>query len=127
MKKILCFFIIVLSISCSEKKKALNENLIYFNSEFIAELGNENYEKLEAELNSKIEPKYLDKIIYVSKKIDANACGNYIGDIEIKEDSIKLIYKLNSDEICTSTSINNVTYIIKNPKEKKYKFKFVYN
>jgi hypothetical protein len=99
MKKILGVFIIILSISCSEKKKALNENLIYFNSEFIAELGNENFEKLEAEINAEIEPKYLDKIIYISKKIEANACGNYIGDVEIKEDSMNLMYKLNSDEI----------------------------
>jgi hypothetical protein len=57
---------------------------LHFNSEFIA--GNENYETFEAELNSRIEPKYLDKIIYVSKKKLTHKClWKCIGDIEIKE------------------------------------------
>lgn len=122
MKKIFYFFVIILSLACSEKRKKVNQNLIYFNSDFLAELGDENYDKFETELNSKIKPKYIDKIIYISKTIDANACGNYSGDLEIKKDSIILIYKLNSNEVCTSTAIVKATYIIKNPKEKKYKF-----
>ena len=126
MKKIIYFLIIILSLACSEKRKEINKDLIYFNSEFLAELGDENYEKYESELKSKINAKYIDKIIYISKTIDANACGNYSGDIEIKKDSIILIYKLTSDEVCTSTSVVKATYIIKNPKEKKYKFDIRY-
>ena len=122
MKKIIYFLIIMLSLACSEKRKEINKDLIYFNSEFLAELGDENYDKYESELKSKINAKYIDKIIYISKTIDANACGNYSGDIEIKKDSIILIYKLTSDEVCTSTAVVKATYIIKNPKEKKYKF-----
>ncbi|MCL9806833.1 hypothetical protein NAT51_14960 [Flavobacterium amniphilum] len=122
MKKIFSFFIIILCLACSEKRKEVNQNLIYFNSDFLAELGDENYDKYEAGLTSKIKPKYIDNIIYISKTIDANACGNYSGDLEIKKDSIILLYKLTSDEVCTSTSVVKVTYIIKNPKEKKYKF-----
>ncbi len=122
MKKIFYFFIILLGVSCSEKPKEINQNLIYFDSDFLAEFGDDNYDKLEVELNSKIKAKYIDKIIYVSKTIDANACGNYVGDLEIKKDSIILIYRLTSDEVCTSTAIVKANYIIKNSKEKKYKF-----
>ena len=34
----------MLSLACSEKRKEINKDLIYFNSEFLAELGDENYE-----------------------------------------------------------------------------------
>jgi hypothetical protein len=124
MTRTVCFFIVFSIISCSKNKK--NENLIYFNSDFIAELGDDNYDKFEAELNSKIKVKYLDKVIYISKTIDVNACGSYTGDLEIKKDSIILIYRLISDEVCTSTAIVKATYIIKNEKEKKYKFGLSY-
>jgi hypothetical protein len=127
MKKIIYLsIIIILNSACSEKRKEVNQNLIYFNSDFLAELGDENYEKYESELKSKINAKYIDNIIYISKTIDANACGNYSGDLEIKKDSIILIYKLTSKEVCTSTAIIKATYIIKNPKEKKYKFALRY-
>ncbi|UUC44742.1 hypothetical protein [Flavobacterium cerinum] len=123
MKKTYCFLIMsILTFSCAEKKKEVNPNLIYFNSEFLAELDDVNYDKLKANLNSKVKAKYIDKIIYISKKIDANACGTYSGDLEIKKDSIILIYRLTSDEVCTSTAIVEATYIIKNPKKKRYSF-----
>ena len=123
MKIIFYFLIIIFTFSCSQKdKKETHPNLIYFDSEFIAELGDENYDTHEAKLSSKIKAKYIYKTIYISKEINANACGKYTGDIEIKKDSIILIYRLISDEVCTSTSIDNVTYIIKNTEEKKYHF-----
>lgn len=126
MKKTAYFLIIILSFACSEKRKEINKELIYFNSEFLAELDDENFDKYKSEINDKINAKYIDKIIYVSKTIDANACGNYSGDIDIKKDSIILIYKLTSEEVCTSTAVVKATYIIKNPKEKKYKFALRY-
>ena len=51
MKKIIYFLIIMLSLACSEKRKEINKDLIYFNSEFLAELGDENYEKYESDSN----------------------------------------------------------------------------
>jgi hypothetical protein len=123
MKKIFNIALVsILLISCSQKQEKTNPNLIYFDSHFLAELGEENHDKYAKEVDSKINPKYLERIIYISKIIEANACGNYIGNFEIKKDSLILIYKLNSEEVCTSTAINQVTYIIKNPKENKYKF-----
>ena len=76
MKKIFYFFIILLGVSCSEKPKEINQNLIYFDSDFLAEFGDDNYDKLEVELNSKIKAKYIDKIIYVSKTIELITINN---------------------------------------------------
>jgi hypothetical protein len=111
--------------SCSEEKSKVNKNLIYFDSQFISELGDDNYYKFEKVLNSKMSVQYLDKIIYVSKVVDLNSCGVYSGDFEIKNDSIYLIYKLESDEVCTSTSIERLIYIIKNPESKNFHFKLL--
>jgi len=124
MKKVIFVLISILLISCTEKKEIVNKELVYFDSKFVAELGDENYDEFAGRLNNKIKPKYLDDLIYIQKLIEVNACGQYSGDIEIKKDSIILIYNLISDEVCTSTGIDKVTYIIKNPKGKKYKFRF---
>lgn len=116
----------LLFFSCSEKQETINKNLIFFKSRFLAELGNDKYETFLQKTNLKIKAKYLDDIIYVTNYVESNACGNYVGNIQIKNDSIFLIYKLVSDEICSSTSIEKLTYIIDNPKEKKYKFSMKY-
>lgn len=110
-------------MSCSKKEEfKKNKKLLHFKSKFIAELGNDNYEKTLSKTKSKINAKYLDDIIYVTKYIETNACGDYTGNVEVKKDSIYLIYKLVSDEVCTSSAIEKITYIIDNPTEKKYKF-----
>ncbi len=121
MKKIFFLVIINCLLSCSEKKTEKNKELIYFESEFIAELGEENYDKFKAELNPKIKAEYSGKVIEISKVIEANACGEYDGNIEIKKDSLILIYKLISEEVCTSTAVVRVKYKIRNEKELKYK------
>ena len=125
--KYLYVFILLVFYSCSQKNKnPINQNLIYFKSSFLAEFGDEEYDKLEVKLNSKVKANYLDDLIIATKYVEANACGNYGGNIEIRKDSIFLIYKLLSDEVCTSTSIQKVTFIINNPAEKKYEFKIKY-
>ena len=124
MKKIIFVLITILLISCTEKKEIVNKDLAYFDSKFVAELGNENYDEFAGRLNNKIKPKYIDDLIYIHKLIEVNSCGEYSGDIKIKNDSIILMYNLTSDVVCTSTRVDKVTYIIKNPKNKKYKFRF---
>jgi len=123
MKKIAFIIILVFVFSCKKEEKR-NDRLIYYQSTFIAEMGDEVFERLYPKLDSKIRAQYLNDIIYVSKIIEENACGQYEGDIEVKNDSIYLIQKLKSDEVCTSTALTRVTYIIKNPKQKRYKFLF---
>ncbi len=101
-------------------EKLFNKNLLGFKTQFLSELGDIKYEKLEKELNkNKIEIKYLNDIIYISYLDELNACGNYEGDIETIGDTIKLKVELVSDEVCTSTSIERITFLINNPTGKK--------
>lgn len=125
--KYLIGVLLLVVISCSKKEEnTTNKNLIYFKSKFLGELGNDDYEKLLAKTKLKIKTQYLDDVIFVTNYVESNACGQYSGNIEIKNDSILLVYKLVSDEVCTSTSVEKLTYIINNPKEKKYKFSMRY-
>jgi hypothetical protein len=125
--KYLFYILIPLIISCQNRAETKqedskkNKNLIYFNSHFMADLGDDEWYKLQPKMDSAIKAQYLDDVIYVTKYIDVNACGTYVGDIEIKNDTIYLIHRLVSDDICATTSINKVIYIIKNPNQKKYK------
>ena len=118
--------LLFLVLSCSKKEEQINKDLIYFKDSFLSELGNENYEKFLAKTKLKINAQYIDDLIIVTNYVESNACGKYAGNIRIKNDRIFLIYKLMSDEVCTSTGIYKVIYIINNPKEKKYKFEMEY-
>jgi len=129
MKKLITYLfgiVFLFVLSCSKKVEPVNNNLIFFKDSFLSELGNENHEKLLLKTKQKIKVQYLDDLIIVTNYVESNACGKYAGDIKIKNDKIYLIYELLSDEVCTSTSIDKVTYIINNPKEKKYKFEMEY-
>ena len=110
------------SLVTSDKEKLTetkNKKLIGFKSMFLSELGDDKYDKLEQEFSKeKIEIKYLNDIIYVSYLEELNACGQYDGNLEIIGDTIKLKVDLISDEICTSTSIERITFLIDNPDEK---------
>lgn len=114
-------------ISCdqinSDKKlltETKNKKLIGFKTLFLAEHGDHKYEDLEKELNKKnVEIKYINDIIYVSYLDELNACGQYDGNIEINGDTIKLIVDLISDEVCASTSIEKITFLIDNPNGEK--------
>ena len=120
--KYFVFIFFVILVSCYKKQDPIDKNLIFFKSHFLAELGNEEYDKFLSKTKSKIKAKYLEDVIFVTNYVESNACGNYIGNIRIKNDSILLVYKLVSDEVCASTSVEKLTYIINNPKEKKYTF-----
>ena len=118
--------IMILFISCStkdnEKDIKRHKDLIHYKSPFLAELGDENYDKLSTKIKKdKINIDYFKDIIYVDYLTNVNACGKYFGNIEISNDTIFLIHFLDSDEICTSVGIENPTYIINNPEKKKFK------
>ena len=118
--------IMILLISCStkdnEKDIKRHKDLIHYKSPFLAELGDENYDKLSTKIKKdKINIDYFKDIIYVDYLTNVNACGKYFGNIEISNDTIFLIHFLDSDEICTSVGIENPTYIINNPEKKKFK------
>lgn len=126
MKNIIYIWIILFTFSsCNNKssKKELepkNKKLLGFKISFIAEFGDEKYDQYETKVEKgKLEIKYINDIIYVSYLEELNACGKYDGNLEIKDDTIKLKVILISDEVCTSTSIDKLTFIIDNPDEKK--------
>lgn len=116
----------ILFLSCSKKIEQKNQDLYFFKDKYLTELGNDDYENDLKKTKLKIKTDYIDDLIIVSNYVESNACGKYTGNIRIENDEIYLIYKLVSDEVCTSTSINKVTYVINNPKQKKYKFKMEY-
>lgn len=123
MKSVTLIFFTIIICSCSKEKSEKKSDLIYFNSKFLSEMGDEKYDSLESYLNRDFEVKYLNDIIYISKIMEVNTCGSYNGDVEFIEDSLILKYILTSEEICTSTSIDRVTYIVRNPKQYKFKLK----
>lgn len=123
MKSILFIFFTVIICSCSKEKLEKKSDLIYFNSKFLSEMGDKNYDSLESYLNRDFEVKYLNDVIYISKIMEVNTCGSYKGNVKFIEDSLILKYILTSKETCTSTSIDRVTYIVKNPKQEKFKLK----
>lgn len=101
-------------------RETKNKKLIGFKTMYLSELGDDKYENLVKEyFKNKVEIKYINDIIYVSYLDELNACGLYDGNLEIKGDTIKLIVDLISDEVCASTSIERITFLIDNPNGEK--------
>ena len=116
-------FIILLLILFGCSKKQPNEKLLAFQSTFLTEEnGSDEYRKIEKLLKSKIKVDYINDIIVASKIVETNSCGKYSGDLDIRQDTIVLVYKLSSNEICGSGALDRFTYIISNPENKKYEF-----
>ena len=115
-----------LFLSCENKKTKPEQlpqhhSLIYFTTSTVAVIGDKKWFELQPKLNDKIKVEYIDDIIFASLFIEVNACTDYTGDFEIKKDSIYLIHRAMPGDACTSTVIDKITYIIKNPQMKKYK------
>lgn len=108
-------------ISCKQNEVSRKDkSLLAFKMKYVAELGDDVYDKFSRLVEKKkIEKKFIDDIIYISYYEEINACGQYDGDVTIKGDSIILKLDLVSDEVCTSTLISKVTYIVDNPDSKK--------
>jgi len=108
--------------SCNPKNKIeKHENLIGFKSEWIGELGDDKYIIAEPfAANNKIETKQIEDILIVKSWQFTNTCGKYEENIFISGDTITLELNLISDEVCTSMSIEKLTYLIDNPEKKKW-------
>lgn len=114
------------AFSCSEKKIKKESDLIFFESFYLGEYGDDNYDELEKQMNEKPQVNYIDRYIFISKKLTVNACGEYTGEVFKKKDSLILVLKLTSQEVCASTVVDEVNYIVKNMGKKKYKIGFKY-
>lgn len=124
---IACVFVgILVFLSCNsissekrQKNESSNNKLLGFKLSYLAELGDEKYDQLQKKVKkNSVETKYINDIIYVFYFEELNACGQYNGNIEINADTIRLKVNLTSYEVCTSTSISKVTFLIDNPDEK---------
>jgi hypothetical protein len=64
--------------------------------------------------------KFEKNMIYISYLTYVNACAQYTGDIQIRNDSIILKAKNTKDEECASGRIDRFIYRIRNYANKKY-------
>jgi len=106
-----------------ENKNHRNKELIGFKSIEVGEPGHK-YGIGNYTFNTKrIYTKYVEDIIIVKTFEEVNACPKFYMDIKYKNDTIILSYDLISDNLCKSLRIDELTYIIDNPKKKKWVFK----
>lgn len=94
------------------KEEDIHEKLLGFKTEFLAELGDENFEQLVK--NGQIDIQYLKDTIQVSYITELNACGRYDGNLKIRNDTVQLKINQVSDTVCTSLSIEKVIFLIDN-------------
>ncbi|MDT0557224.1 hypothetical protein RM697_01105 [Ichthyenterobacterium sp. W332] len=132
MKKIGLILLIGLLTSCVKKTEFIpNENLIEFHRQTIMDMdelvdsGEENYQNLNLEkFNLKTDTiRFENDFIYISYLSIVNACGQYAGDIEIKNDSIYLKLVDTVGIACTSQRVDRLKFKIKNSENKKYGIK----
>jgi len=85
------------------------------------EQGDATYDSLLTELKKdKITTFTANGITDISLLAEVNACGAYVGNIEITGDTLKLQYLLTGDEVCTSVEMKKLRYLVSNPTGKKY-------
>lgn len=117
--------ITLLLVSCSKKEEVVKDrNLLGFKSTFLAEFGDDKFDGLRNKTDEKPVVKYVDDVIFITLYAQMNACDRYDGMVQVKNDSIILGVKSLTEEACTSTVIDKLSYIIDNPENKKYKVVF---
>ena len=67
--------------------------------------------------------KYLQRKIYISFLRNAAGCANYKGNIDIREDTIKLLLENLSEEVCSEENCWRLIYEIENNGNKRYVIK----
>jgi hypothetical protein len=130
MKKSSILILIILSIGCikcAEKDTTvkLNENLIHF--EEIRPSGHLSYLEFKSKLENQdtLDVSYVEEFIIITKFIEGNECLPMTGDIQIKNDSILLLsFEISNEKFipCDGLEIKKLNYIVKNEKNKHYKF-----
>ena len=133
MIKLTILISVFLLIACGVKKQEykIHDRLIDFQShttmnvDQIIESGEKNCKQL---YSNKFNPKtdtvrYEKDVIYVSCLSIVNECADYVGNINIKEDSI-ILKLINIGELeCTEPRCDRLIYKIKNANGKRYKIK----
>lgn len=110
--------VLLLVFSCKEEqpKEPIHKDLIGFKTMVLAESDEGLFDEIEKKADEgKIRTTYINDIIYVTYYDILNACGNYEGNLEKKNNIITLKLNLISEEVCTSVNARRVTFIIDNP------------
>jgi len=126
---ILLSFFILSSCNNSPKNKELivkntetvNENLMYFDQQLVEDIDTQNEKESKLYEINDLKVKYVEDIIYVKGYLNANACDDFVGNIEFSNEMLNLKMKNISDEPCMSNSKFEVRFIIMNKMEKEYK------
>lgn len=122
------YTMVVFSCSNQEPIKK-HDQLISFKSLFIMDMEDiferpeTEYQKLTDNINFYPETdtiKYFKDTIYISYLTYVNACADYSGDIEIRNDSLILKAKNILGQECASGRIDRFTYKIYNPDNKNF-------
>ena len=120
----------VQSEKTDEKKIQKHDNLISFRCEFEMDMdelfdkSDEEYQKLTDDINFNAKTDtilYLNDTLYISYLTYVNACAEYAGNIEFKNDTIILDAYNILDEVCASGELDRFIYTIYNPENIKYK------
>lgn len=113
---------ILLGCSSVEEEELIDKRLLAFKTEYVCEPMEE--EEFAKEIgyadNKTLKVEYLEDVIYVRAWSTVNACGSYYGNIVVSNDTIQLLCKLKPGDLCSSQSIEKLTYFINNPEKKKW-------
>ncbi len=116
-------------INEDKKVAVIHPNLISFKSIYIAEedgeveMSDEEFKRLYDDINFYTETdtiSYTKDTIYISYLTIVNACAEYEGNIEYRNDSLILSAYNTRDEECASGTINRLIYKVHNPENKRY-------
>mgnify|MGYP003416671467 FL=1 len=104
-----------------EKKRIINENLLYFDYELIKDIDINDEKESELYELDNTQVNYIEDVIYISALMNRNACDHFIADFKINDNQLTLFLKNDSEEPCMSNSKFKIRVLIKNPLKKKYK------
>lgn len=100
----------------------IHSSLLGVGSVFVGEPGIEEFKKQQRLADNKtVKIRYHEEYVIATTWFIVNACGNDVGNIQISNDTIKLLYQQKAEELCASGDIEKVTYFIDNPDKKKWK------
>ena len=100
---------------------AFSAKLVY-TIDSLEKLDNKIYQAISSsDFNSKTDTiVYLKNKIYISFLRNATGCADYVGNVKINKDTLKLLFINISDVVCSEENTWRLVYEIKNADNKKY-------
>lgn len=102
--------------------------LLGFKAETLAQdIDDANYRRLHLARRLRTETitqRRLDDILYLRLVQEVNACGRYVGNLRIHGDTLYLRYEQTAEEVCASSRVDQLTYLVDNPQRRRYKVVF---